>query len=557
MSIFPHRDPSKEMILAQGITHRLSLKSPLNNNVLLVGAAGRGKTRQHIKANIMQMNSNFVVADPGGRLVQELGLMLQKDGYSVQVLNFADMTNSEHYNPMYYLYRESDVLTLIDYLMDSINDQREGKDPFWDNSARVLLSSIVYYLMEEDVLADDRHLHNVWKLLDCHKVSEDYDDSPLDVMMKDLELRKPDNLASKQYHLFKNAAGSQTTEASILLTALVYMQHFTLPEYQDLTSQNTLDLDALLGKRSALFIVTSETDRSKDWLCDLFFSQLINVLCSRPHILPIHFFLDGFTTYKITDFDRKFSAFRRNLLSATIVLQDEAQLERAYGAAAARSIISNCDHYVFMGSDNMDLCEKVAQRTGKKAITGAKLRRLSHDKCVVISGRKSGIYRKYRLEKHPHYKEIVDEALFPASYGPHPNCYNIHDHLVAKKWETPNHTPQFRKQPDPPKMVMRRRTARELEKVLPLSEDIPGSETTLTPEEKQAAWSDYNAAQKEFEETLEGQHYDDIKPSQEEKQAAWAGYKAAQKEFEETLEGLEMMEVPEHYGDIEPSQEEE
>lgn len=486
------KEPEREMILAQGVTHRLGLKSSFNNNVLVVGAPGRGKTRQYIKSNIMQMNNNYVVVDPNGHLVQELGTMLQKEGYSVQVVNFADLTLSENYNPMHFIRKDSDVLTLLDQIVASIG---ESCDPFWERTASLLLSAIMFYLVKE-CNEDDQNLATVLKLLRCHnpKGHEDLE-TTLDVMMRDLEESHPDHIAAKQYRHFKTAAGSKVTECGIVANAFSYFNELITSDLEAMTSKNTVDFEKLANQKAALFVVISDTDHSKKWLIDLFFYQLFDYLCNRySYSRSIHFFLDSFTIIgKIHYFDRTFSAFRRHLLSASIVLQDEAQLERFYGAAAARSIISNCDHYVFMGSDNMDLCEKVAQRTGKKSITGAKLRQLPRDKCVVISGRKSGIYPKYKLEKHPHYKDIIDNPLNPTMIQQkNPLLYNIFENLSheARVQNIRATNPERQQRP-----ARRSARFRELLKPVALDQLEPITEFEPIPEE---LWEQYNISKEAF-----------------------------------------------------------
>lgn len=416
---FTRRDKSQDMILAQNRYHRRIKHSPLNNNVCLVGASGRGKTRNFIKPNIMQMNGNYVISDPKGVLVQELGTMLENNGYIVKVLNLVDLELSDSYNPFDYLKNESDVYTLIDYLMENFTARytRWHEDPFWDNAAKALLSAICFYIME-DCPESDRNFRTVLKIICSHEASSEWNrdiDSVLDVLMKELEERNPTSTAVAQYKLFKNIKGAERAEASIMMSAAVYLQHFNLPEYDRLTNRDSIHMDRLSYSRMAVFVITSDTDPSKNWLAGLFYSQLIDILSKTPNNRHIHFFMDDFVCCgKIPEFDYKLAMFRSRNISCTITLQDEAQLEKEYGNAA-QSIISNCAHYVFMGSYNIDACDAVAKRMAKRNITGRKIRKMSLQKCVVITGRKSGIYRKYDLKKHPRYKEIVDDFRFDCS----------------------------------------------------------------------------------------------------------------------------------------------
>ena len=392
-------------------------ESHLNNNIMLVGSSGRGKTRHFIKPNIMQMNCNYVISDPKGTVVVELGSMLEREGYKIKVLNLVDLEHSDTYNPFRYVKCQADVYKLIDYLLINLNPKfGQGKDPFWDNSSKALLSAICFLLCEEYTL-DCQTFHNVMMLLRCHDIKAiDADfESTLDILFKELEAKNPNHIAVKQYKVFKAAAAPETA-SSILVTTEVYLQNFNLKEFDNITATDTIHLEELSEEKTALFVIISDTDPSKNWLAGIFYSQLFDILCNQENKHHIRFILDDFVcTGRIPDFDYKMAMVRSRNISCMIALQDEAQLEKEYDKAA-QGIITNCDSYVFLGSPNVDICDKVAHRLGDKRITGAELRKMDNDSCVVIYGNQGGIFKKYDLTKHPRYKEIADTKKSPMRY---------------------------------------------------------------------------------------------------------------------------------------------
>lgn len=410
-------DCSKTILAKDKMLTMDTWKSKLNNNICLVGASGRGKTRGFIKPNIMQMNSNYVVSDPKGTLVLELGDMLEAYGYKIKVLNLLDMKKSNSYNPFNYIRSAADIYKLIDYLMANVNPAGfRSLDPFWDNASKALLSAICFYLFFE-CRPEDRTFANVMKLLRCLEVREDQEcyESTLDIMFRTLAELDPEHIAVKQYQVFKAAAGK--TAKSIQISTEVWLQHFNLDKYDALTSSDNIDLESIGTEKTALFVIVSDTDRSKNWLAGIFYCQLFDVLCNyadtktRDHKLPIHvrFILDDFVcTARIPDFDYKMSMIRSREISCVVVIQDEAQLLKEYGLAA-QGIIANADSYVFLGSSNIDSCGIVARRLGDPEITASDIRRMDYDECVVICGNEGGIFEKFDIKSHPRYCMIADK----------------------------------------------------------------------------------------------------------------------------------------------------
>lgn len=411
-------DCSKTILAKDKMLTMNTRRSKLNNNIMLVGASGRGKTRHFIKPNIMQMNSNYVISDPKGTLVLELGDMLEAHGYRVKVLNLLDMAKSNSYNPFNYINCAADVYKLIDYLVANVNPlSLRGIDPFWDNASKALLSAICFYLYYE-CRPEDRTFANVMKLLRCLDVREEQEtyESTLDLMFRTLKEVDPEHIAVKQYQVFKSAAGR--TAKSIQISTEVWLQYFNLDEYDVLTSTDNIDLESVGTEKTALFVIVSDTDRSKNWLAGIFYCQLFDVLCNYAdtktpdHRLPIHvrFILDDFVcTAKIPDFDYKMAMIRSREISCIVVIQDEAQLEKEYWKAA-QGVISNCDTYVFLGSSNIDSCDIVARRLGNPEITGSDIRRMDYDECVIICGNEGGIFEKFDIKTHPRYYMIADKS---------------------------------------------------------------------------------------------------------------------------------------------------
>lgn len=396
-----------------------SHKSQLNSNVCIVGGSGRGKTRHVIKPTAMNLSTSLVISDPNGDLVYELGSMLEENGYKIKVVNLIDLKHSNTYNPLSYVRDELDVLKLVDYLFSNVRPGWDrAPDPFWGATASNLISAIILFVMTE-LSPEERTLGQVLKLLQMHKVTEHDSDekSDLDLIFEVLANKKPDHIAVRMYKQFKSAA--ERTACSILIDSETYLQWFNFAAYDNLTSSDQLDLTNISREKTALFVITSDQDRTKNWLAGILYSQLFDILCNQENPIHVRFVLDDFAcTCKIPGFDDKIAMIRRKNLSAMIAIQDEAQLEKEYGVAA-QGIISNCDSYIFLGSTNIDSCEIAAHRLSQKGITGASVRKMDTANCLVISGNKGGIFAKYPIEKHPRYAEIAEDKLSDRRYDLH------------------------------------------------------------------------------------------------------------------------------------------
>ena len=410
----------KETILAKDFCLTMDTwKSKLNNNVMLVGASGRGKTRGFIKPNIMQMNCNYVISDPKGQLIKEVGRLLENNGYTIRILNLINMTHSNTYNPFVYI-DEGDYTSmykLIDFLWlntRSLDVDSVKADPFWDESGKALLSAICFYLMES-LPPKMRTFESIMTLLGHINADEACDNDQLDDLMMELAKKKPDSIAVKQYAVYK-AVGRGKTSQCILISVLVRLFYFNMPEYLNLTSMDDMCLDSLSEEKMAIFVLTSDTDRSKNWLAGLFYSQLFDRLCGRENKRHIRFILDDFVCCgRIPDFDYKMAMIRSRNISSIIVIQDEAQLEKIYGRAA-KDIITNCDSYVFLGASNIEACEMASKRLSMPGVTAQYIRKMDYSQCLVICGNKGGIYEKYDLQKHPMYPFIADTPDSPYLY---------------------------------------------------------------------------------------------------------------------------------------------
>lgn len=347
--------------------------------------------------------------------------MLEENGYRIKVVNLIDLNHSDTYNPLSYIRDELDVLKLVDSLFSNVRPGWDSApDPFWGATASNLVSAIILFVMTE-FAPEERTLGQVLKLLQMHKITEyDSDEkSDLDLIFDILEKKKPDHIAVRMFKQFKSA--SERTACSILIDSETYLQWFNFAAYNKLTLSDQLDLTNISREKTALFVITSDQDRTKNWLAGILYSQLLEILCNQDNPIHVRFILDDFAcTCKIPGFDDKIAMIRSRNLSAMIAIQDEAQLKKEYGVAA-QGIISNCDSYIFLGATNIDSCEIAAHRLSQKGITGAYVRKMDTANCLVISGNKGGIFTKYPIEKHPRYTEIAEEKLSDRRYDLHGN----------------------------------------------------------------------------------------------------------------------------------------
>lgn len=364
------KNPGK-ILLAQGVSFDMDcMTTGVNNNVLVVGTSGSGKTRSIVEPNLLQANGSYVVSDPKGNLYRKYKGYLEECGYVVKKLDFTHPESSAHYNFFHYIKREQDIVKIAHMLVsDRESNTVRSLDPFWDQAAQLLYESVIAYLWE---FWDESEwsLKNMLELIDACKVDEDSadDKNPLDIMMDDAEKERPGSFAVRHYRRFR-AAASRTLK-SILITATSKMGAFDTKELGEMMATDDVDIASIGRRKTALFVVVSDTDRSLDSLANLFFTQTMNELCEYadkecPNSelpVPVQFILDDFATNcRIDEFPRMIASIRSRGISTMLMIQAEAQLNQAYGEDG-RTVIGNCDTYVYLGGNDLDTADAVARR---------------------------------------------------------------------------------------------------------------------------------------------------------------------------------------------------
>ncbi|MBR2045009.1 MAG: type IV secretory system conjugative DNA transfer family protein [Agathobacter sp.] len=358
-----------KMILAENQEYSLDCyKTQLNNNVLVVGTSGAGKTRSIVTPNLLEATGSYVVSDPKGNLYNKYKDYLESEGYVVKKLDFTNPEDSDGYNFFEYIQSTQDIITTAHML---IYDGNKGNhvDPFWDQAAQLLVQALVAFLIEAQ-RKDEQHLHNLLKLVTtcCSSGDMDMKDSVIDKMMQDYGRTHPKSYAVSTYNKFRVAASK--TLRSILITVNSKLGLFDTPEIEEMTKKDEMDITGIGQRKTAVFVVVSDTDRSMDSLANLFFTQTMNQLCRYADRycednrlpVPVRFILDDFATNcKIAEFPRMISSIRSRGISAMLMIQAESQLASCYGDDGA-TIISNCDTYVFLGTNDVETAKAVAER---------------------------------------------------------------------------------------------------------------------------------------------------------------------------------------------------
>ena len=365
---------SEKMNIARDLTYSLDThKTYLNNNVLVIGTSGSGKTRSIVSPNILEATGSYVISDPKGQLYRKYADFLKLKGYEVRTLNLVDMANSDHYNPFEYIRSEQDIIKVAHILnfMDGGGQSRVKGDIFWDQASELLLSSLISYLVES-VEMKERTLHYVFRLLemiDVHMVTEGME-CPYDILVSDLEKRDEESLAAKQWRKVKEAADK--TLRSVVISSAAAIGKLDFKECKKLMDKDDMRIPDIGKKKTAIFVIVSDTDRSMDGLANLFFSQAMNELCraadmtenGRLHI-PVRFILDDFATnVRIEDFPRMISSIRSREISVMIMIQALSQLRAAYGEDGT-TIVGNCDTMIYLGTNDVETAQNIADRIDK------------------------------------------------------------------------------------------------------------------------------------------------------------------------------------------------
>ena len=418
-------------------------KHKRNLNVLVVGGSGAGKSRTYAIPNIMQCNCSMVITDPKAELLRKTGGVLERNGYEVRVFDLINPETSWCYNPFAYVRDDKDVLKLINNLIRNTTPKGvQSSDPFWEKSETALLQALMLYLLHE-APPEEQNFPMIMEMLGSAQVKEDDEDyqSPLDILFERLEMRDPESIAVKQYAIYKQAAGK--TAKSILISCGARLAPFDIAELRELMSYDELELDLVGDRKTALFVIISDTDDTFNFIVSIMYTQLFNLLCDRADDvyggrLPIHVrcLLDEFANIgQIPKFEKLIATIRSREISASIILQSKSQLKAIY-KDNADTIEGNCDTTLFLGGKEKTTLKEIAEILGKETIdlyntsdtrgsqrsygmnyqkTGKEL--MSQDEIAVMDGGKCILQvrgvrpffsNKYDICKHKNYKYLSD-----------------------------------------------------------------------------------------------------------------------------------------------------
>ena len=350
-------------------------KHQRNLNVLVVGGSGSGKTRYFCKPGLMDANCSYLVVDPKGEMLRSTGHFLKSQGYDIKVFDLIHPRQSDGYNPFRYIREEPDVLKLMDNLVKNTTPPKgASNDPFWEKAEIALDSALMLYLLSE-APKEEQTFEMLMFMLNSAQASEEDEQfqSPLDLLFQSLEDREPDHLAVKQYKVYKKAAGK--TAKSILISCGARLAPFDIKELRDLMAYDEMELDTIGDRKTALFLIMSDTDSTFNFVIAILQSQLTNLLCDKADDvyggrLPVHvrFILDEFANIgQIPQFDKLIATIRSREISASIILQSQSQLKTIY-KDAADTIVGNCDSTLFLGGKEKGTLKEISELLGKETI---------------------------------------------------------------------------------------------------------------------------------------------------------------------------------------------
>ena len=447
--IAPYVDPKFEnnVILTQ--TERLMMsnrpkdpKTARNKNVLVVGGSGSGKTRFFIKPNLMQLHSSYVVTDPKGSIAVECGKLMLRNGYKVKIFNSINFKKSHHYNPFAYIHSEKDILKLVTTLIANTKGDGKSGDDFWQKAETLLYTALIGYIHYE-APEEEQNFATLIEFINAMEVREDDEtfENNVDLAFKELESREPNHFAVRQYKKYKLAAGK--TAKSINISCGARLAPFDIQELREITMYDELELDTLGDRKTALFLIMSDTDSTFNFLISMIYSQLFNLLCEKADDvyggrLPVHVrcLIDECANIgQIPNLEKLMATIRSREISACLVLQAQSQLKALY-KDNADTIIGNCDSSIFLGGKEPGTLKELNQALGKETIdtfnTGeSRGREVSHSlnyqklgkdlatidelavldggKCILqLRGVRPFLSDKYDITKHPNYKYLSD-----------------------------------------------------------------------------------------------------------------------------------------------------
>ena len=448
--IEPYMDEKFQNNILLTQTERLTMngrpanpKYARNKNVLVIGGSGSGKTRFYVKPNLMQMHSSYCVTDPKGTIVLECGKMLEDNGYEIKILNTINFKKSMKYNPFAYIRSEKDILKLVQTIIANTKGEGEkaGED-FWVKAEKLYYTALIGYIFYE-APREEKNFATLLDMIDASEVREDDETymNPIDRLFEALERKEPTHFAVKQYKKYKLAAGK--TAKSILISCGARLAPFDIRELRDLMSEDELELDTLGDRKTALFVIISDTDDTFNFVVSIMYSQLFNLLCDKADDvyggrLPVHVrcLLDEFANIGlIPKFEKLIATIRSREISASIILQAQSQLKAIY-KDNADTIVGNCDSTLFLGGKEKTTLKELSETLGKETIdlyntsetrsnqksfglnyqkTGKEL--MSQDEITVMDGSKC-IFQlrgvrpflsdKFDITKHKNYKFLED-----------------------------------------------------------------------------------------------------------------------------------------------------
>lgn len=356
------------MILGENQIYSLDcFETQMNNNVLVVGTSGSGKTRSVVTPNILEATGSYIISDPKGSLYKKYSKYLQKKGYKVKKLDFVNSEKSCHYNFFNYIHNTRDIVKMAHILM---SEERPGNaDPFWTESSEILLQAVMAYMFETCEKEECTLKNILWLISKCQIDENDSEcKTILDIMFEDYKKINPESFAVGQYEKFRIAAGK--TLKSIMISVNAKLATYDIPEIREMTKEDDIDIPRIGDEKTALFVVVSDTDRSLDGLANVFFTQAMNELCMHAdndcedESLKMHvrFILDDFATNcKIYDFPRMISSIRSRNISVMLIIQAESQL-RGYYKEDEKTIIGNCDSYLYLGCNDVETATEISKR---------------------------------------------------------------------------------------------------------------------------------------------------------------------------------------------------
>ena len=434
------------MTMTERITMSSRPKQPKyarNKNILVIGGSGSGKTRFFCKPSLLQAHSSYVVTDPKGTLLPEIGSFLERKKYRIKCLNLINFKKSMRYNPLAYIRSEKDILKLVNALiMNTKGEGEKSSEDFWVKAERLYYSALIGYIWYE-APEEERNFITLLDLINASEAREDDEtyQSPVDILFQQLEEKEPDHFAVKQYRKFKMAAGK--TLKSILISCGARLAPFDIKELRNLMETDELELDTLGDSKTALFVIISDTDSTFNFVAALMYSQLFNLLCDKADDfyggrLPVHvrLILDEFANIgQIPNFDKLIATIRSREISASIILQSQSQLKTIY-KDAADTIVGNCDSTLFLGGKEKSTLKEISellgketidsynqsenrgaqtshglnyQKLGKELMTQDELAVMDGGKCIfMLRGVRPFLSEKYDLTKHPNYRYTAD-----------------------------------------------------------------------------------------------------------------------------------------------------